>query len=305
MFDLAHVRTLVASGSDARLAAEQAGTKINENCYIIERAKFLEFAGKIRNYTIDDCVQKFNISYADAEGIVPGLLVLKLFLEHTSAATMAVPVVTIREGYLIDLASEVDSGYQEEFYSQIIASAQNLGRKFHFDEAHSNHVVKHSLELFDALVKEHGMNRRHRVMLETAAILHDVGTYIKPSGHNRHGQYIVAHSEIFGLYQDELNIIANVIRYHRGDPPSESDLEYMTLQREDRTLVLKMASILRVADALDRGHSQQIKNLTIERRAETVVLNTDRVYDLSLEQMSMETKGGMFQDVFGYKIILN
>ncbi|MDR2730488.1 MAG: HD domain-containing protein [Treponema sp.] len=303
--DLSHVRTLVASGSDARLAAEQAGRKLNENCYIIDRAEFLEFAGKVRNYTIDDCVQKFNIAYADAEGLIPGLLVLKLFLEHTGAANMAVPVVTIREGYLIDLASEVDSGFQEEFYSQIIASAKNLGRKFHYDEAHSNHVVKYSLELFDALVKEHGMNRRHRVMLETAAILHDAGTYIKSSGHNKHGHYIVAHSEIFGLYQDELNIIANVIRYHRGDPPSESDLEYMTLQREDRTLVLKMASILRVADALDRGHSQQIKKLTIERRAETVVLNVDRVYDLSLEQMSMENKGGMFQDVFGYKVILN
>jgi exopolyphosphatase/guanosine-5'-triphosphate,3'-diphosphate pyrophosphatase len=199
----------------------------------------------------------------------------------------------------------VDSGLQEEFFSQITASAVNLGRKFHFDETHAHHVVKHSLVIFDALSKEHGMNRRHRVMLETAAILHDIGTYIKASGHNKHGQYIVNNSEIFGLYQDELNIIANVIRYHRGEPPSQSDIDYMTLQREERILVLKMASILRVADALDRGHSQQIKEITVERRPETVVLHVDRVYDLSLEQMSIEEKGGMFQDVFGCKVILN
>jgi exopolyphosphatase/guanosine-5'-triphosphate,3'-diphosphate pyrophosphatase len=78
----------------------------------------------------------------------------------------------------------------------------------------------------------------------------------------------------------------------------------MTLQREERVLVLKMASILRVADALDRGHTQQVKKITVERRSETVVLHVDRAYDLSLELMGIEEKGGMFQDVFGYKVIL-
>jgi exopolyphosphatase/guanosine-5'-triphosphate,3'-diphosphate pyrophosphatase len=66
-----------------------------------------------------------------------------------------------------------------------------------------------------------------------------------------------------------------------------------------------MASILRVADALDRGHSQQIKKITVERRQETIVLHVDRAYDLSLELMGLEEKGGMFQDVFGYKVILS
>jgi exopolyphosphatase/guanosine-5'-triphosphate,3'-diphosphate pyrophosphatase len=142
-------------------------------------------------------------------------------------------------------------------------------------------------------------------MLEAAAILHDIGSYIRTSGHQKHGHYIVSNSEIFGLHNDELNIIANVINYHRGDPPAQSDIEYIQLQREERILVLKMASILRVADALDRGHSQQIKNIRVERRHEAIILHTDRSYDLSLEQMGIEDKGGMFQDVFGYKVILN
>jgi exopolyphosphatase/guanosine-5'-triphosphate,3'-diphosphate pyrophosphatase len=303
--DLAHVRTIVVAGTDARLAAAQAGKDLNENCRIIDREDFIKFAEQVRNYDIDECVRKFGIPYAEAEGLIPGIHLLKLFLEHTGAAKMVVPLVTIRDGYLIDLASGVDSRLQEDFFSQIIASAVNLGRKFHFDETHSRHVAKHCMTLFDAFVKEHGMNRRHRIMLETAAILHDIGMYIKASGHQKHGQYIVANSEIFGLQRDELNIIANVINYHRGDHPSQSDIEYITLQREERTLVLKMASILRVADALDRGHSQQIKKITVERRRETVVLHADRVYDLSLELMGIEEKGGMFQDVFGYKVILS
>jgi exopolyphosphatase/guanosine-5'-triphosphate,3'-diphosphate pyrophosphatase len=138
-----------------------------------------------------------------------------------------------------------------------------------------------------------------------AAILHDIGMYIKGSGHHKHGQYIVANSEIFGLHQGERDIIANVIRYHRGDPPSEGDLEYIALQREERMLVLKMASILRVADALDRGHTQGIKKISVERKGEIMMIHTGGVHDLSLEHIGIEQKANLFQDVFGYKVILN
>jgi exopolyphosphatase/guanosine-5'-triphosphate,3'-diphosphate pyrophosphatase len=303
--DLAHVRTFVMVGSDARYVALQAGTELNEHCRVIDRKDFIAFAEKIRNYSIEESVQKLGITYAEAEGFIPGILVLKLFLEQTSAARVAVPLVSIREGYLIDMALGVDSDTQKEFYSQIIASAVNLGRRFHFDEAHSQHVARLCMTLFDALEKVHGMNQRQRIMLETAAILHDIGAFIKASGHNRHGQYIVANSEIFGLPRDEQDIIANVIRYHRGDPPSEADIEYISLQREERILVLKMASILRIADALDQGHSQKIKDLTIDRRAETIVLHVQGSYDVSLELTGAEEKVGLFQDVFGYKIVLS
>jgi exopolyphosphatase/guanosine-5'-triphosphate,3'-diphosphate pyrophosphatase len=215
-----------------------------------------------------------------------------------------VPHISTREGLLIDLAQGVNSELQEEFYSQITASAVNLGRKYHYDEAHHRHVADFCLLLFDALVQEHGMNRRERMMLEVAAVLHDIGMFIRSSGHHKHGQYIVAHSEIFGLHREELDVIANVVRYHRSDPPRESDIGYISLPPGNRILVLKMAAILRVADALDRGHSRQIKNFTIERKSETVILQSGGNHDLSLELLGLEEKADLFQDVFGYKVIL-
>jgi exopolyphosphatase/guanosine-5'-triphosphate,3'-diphosphate pyrophosphatase len=128
--------------------------------------------------------------------------------------------------------------------------------------------------------------------------------FIRGSGHQYHGQYIVVHSEIFGLHQEELNIIGNVIRYHRDELPAPTDIDYIALQREDRILVLKMASLLRVADALDKGHSQRIKNIRIEKKQETLLLHTGVSYDLSLEQVGLAEKANLFQDVFGYKITL-
>jgi exopolyphosphatase/guanosine-5'-triphosphate,3'-diphosphate pyrophosphatase len=303
--DLAHVRTLVIAGPDAGVAAAQAGAEINENCDIISREAFLNFAVKIQEYSVEESMQKFRISFAEAEGLVSGIMVQRFLLEQTGAAQVVVPRLSIREGLLIDLAQGVDPSLQKEFFSQIIASAVNLGRKYHFDEAHSRHVARLCMILFDALAREHGMNMRERMMLETAAFLHDIGMFIKASGHQNHGQYIVANSEIFGLHREELDIIANVIRYHRGDPPSATDIEYLALQREDRIRVLKMASLLRVADALDRGHSQRIREITVERKSEAVVLRSGSGADLSLEHIGLEEKAGLFQEVFGYKVILS
>ncbi|MDR2482483.1 MAG: HD domain-containing protein [Treponema sp.] len=302
--DLSYVRTFVVAGSDIRAAAARIGRQLNEYCWTIDRDAFIQFVEKIQGCSAEDCAQKFEIPYADAEGFVPGNLVYKLFLERTSAPQVVVPAVSIREGLLIDLAHGVEAELQEEFFSQIIASAVNLGRKYHYDEEHNRYVAAQCMVLFDALAQEHGMNRRERMMLEVAALLHDVGMFIRGSGHHKHGQYIVANSEIFGLHRDELDIIGNVIRYHRGEPPSPTDIDYLALQREERILVLKMASILRVADALDRGHSQRIKAVAVERRSETVALHTGGTYDLSSERVGLEEKADMFQDVFGYKVIL-
>ncbi|MDR0997517.1 MAG: HD domain-containing protein [Treponema sp.] len=303
--DLAHIRTFVVAGSDAQLVSDLTGSGLNENCRIIDRKSFIGFAERIQHYTVEECVQNLNISYPHAEGLISSIRIYKLFLEQTPAARVVVPLVSIREGFLIDLVPGVDSEMEEDFHSQIIASAMNLGRWYHYDEAHGRHVADLCLVFFDSLVREHGMGRLERRMLEIAAILHDIGMYINGFGHQRHGYYIVANSEIFGIHRNELNMIAAVIRYHRGDPPAPGDTEYTALQREERILVLKMASILRVADALDRGHAQRIKKLNLEWKAQTMLIHTEGVYDLSLEQIGIEQKADLFQDVFGYKVILD
>jgi exopolyphosphatase/guanosine-5'-triphosphate,3'-diphosphate pyrophosphatase len=303
--DLAHVRTFVVAGSDARISASQVGNELNEHCSTIPRDKFIDFTEQVQHYTVEECMQKLGITFADAKFMIPGLVVYRFLLQKTGAAQVVVPHVSIREGLLIDLALGVDSSLQEDFFSQIIASAANLGRKYHFDESHNRHVANLCLILFDFLVREHGMNRRHRIMLEVAAMLHDIGMFIRASNHQMHGQYIVSNSEIFGLHKEELDIIAGVIRYHRKDLPNPSEISYIALQREERILLLKMTAILRVADALDRGHSRQIKSISPERKSESLILHTERVRDYSLELIGLEEKADLFLNVFGYKVVLD
>ena len=318
--DLANIKSLVAAGSDAQQAARQIGTELNEKCRVVSRDDFINFVKSVENYSVEDCVRRLGIPFANAESFVPGLLIHQTFMERLAAEELVVPEISVREGFLLSMIRGIDRELLNDFYSQVSASALSLGRKYHFDENHGRHVTHLSLAMFDALIKEHGMGVYERRLLEAAALLHDIGMYIRSSRHQVHSQYIVTNSEIFGLKQEDLDIIGNVIRYHRDEGPSSSHFEYMALQREERIIVLKMAAILRIADALDRGHSQRIKNISIEKREETLVIRSSGIVaeqnnssgearidygDFSLEQIGLKEKADLFQDVFGYKVVLS
>ena len=303
--DLAHVRTIVIVGFDANIVAAQVGSTFNDYCRVISREAFTKFVREIQDYTIEECMRRLQMTFWEAETFIPGILVYKLLLDKTRAAQVVVPTISIREGVLIDLVQGVDPVLQEEFLSQIMASVVSLGRKYHIDEAHSRYVASICMTLFDAMSKEHGMNRRERMMLETSAILHEIGMFIRASNNNLHGQYIIANSEIFGLKREELDIIGNVIHYHRGTVPTPKDIDYIALQREERILVLKMVAILRVADSLDRSYTQQLKLRAVEKKSETIVLHTEGIKDLTLELGGIGEKGALFEDVFGYRIVVD
>ena len=172
------------------------------------------------------------------------------------------------------------------------------------DEDHSRYVTRSALKLFDSLKSELALDRHARLLLEAAAILHDVGFYIRPGDHHLHGQYIVSNSDIFGLNREDIHIVSNVVRYHRAESPRASHSEYASLPRTDRTMVLKLSALLRVADALDRGHSQHIEDFDIELTRDTLFLRARGTHHITLERLALEEKAGLFEDVFGYKLVV-
>ena len=109
--------------------------------------------------------------------------------------------------------------------------------------------------------EEHGLGDRERLLLQVAALLHDVGVYVSLRAHHKHSQYILASSQIFGLSDEETAVVSNIARYHRRGLPQRSHMPYVALDREDRMIVRKLASILRVANALDAEHAQKITDV--------------------------------------------
>lgn len=296
------IRFFIAVGGDARLAANNAGRKVAEHYWIIERAEFIEFLNRLQSLSVDEIVAELGVTYNEAEGLVPALLIYRTFLEATSATQLIVPDVSIREGVLVSFAIGTSKEVEKQLYHQVVASAMSLGRKYHFDEKHALQVTKLALSLFDQLQAEHGLDAHARRLLEISGILHDVGNFVRSSGHHKHGQYIVANSEIFGLSREDIRIIANVVRYHRKSMPMISHPMYSSLRQEQRLTVLKLSSILRLADALDRSHLQRVRGVVAEIQESDLVLNCDYSGDITVERYGMKQKAQMFEEVFGYPV---
>jgi exopolyphosphatase/guanosine-5'-triphosphate,3'-diphosphate pyrophosphatase len=294
----------IALGADARFVAEHAGVQVAEKIWQIDRDKFDEFVDSVQTYSAEECVARFKIPYADAQFLHIGLLTYKIFLHLTKATVVLVPVTNIREGAVIAKINLPNTVLQDEFSAQIIASAKRLSHKYHADEKHSEHVAMLSLLLFDELKTDLGLENQSRILLEVAALLHDIGMFIRAHDHQVHSSYIIHNSEIFGIARDEMRIVARIALFHRGARPMRDDSEFAALPRADRILILKLTAILRIADALDRGHTQRIKEFSLDFRGDSLVINCGGKHDIALEKIAVAEKADVFEAVFGYKVTL-
>ncbi len=301
---LGHIDYFIMVGGDARIIADRVGKRNQESFWTMGRETFLDFVRELQHKDVDSLVRFLGIGYHEAEHLLPAILVHKVFLEETDAQTIIVPNISIREGVLLRYALGRDGKMNDEFISQVIASAKSLAQRYHWDQSHSEMVCQLSLQLFDQLLTEHGMGKRERLFLQVGALLHDIGYFINPSGHHKHGQYIVMNSELFGLSRNDTKIVANLVRYHRGAKPAGTHMEFASLTRDERLIVLKLSALLRLADALDRGHAQHISTIQVEIRDEDLIVSTQCSSDLSVERYGLENKAALFEEVYGYRMVL-
>lgn len=302
------VEEIIALGGDIRFAARQIlQVAENEKQYkIIGKKDFAKFCTEIVKYDTDELVRRYSITYPQAETLVPALLGYRNLVERSKAERIHVLSASIRAGILLDMVRrELGTGL-EPFERQIAASARALARKYHSNENHIEQVSMLALSLFDQMQKDHGLDRRDRLFLEVAALLHDVGTFISDRAHHKHTYYIISSSELFGLSQQELNIIANIARYHRKSPPTSSHIPYTSLDRDSRVTVSKLAAILRIADALDVDYSKKVRKLKLSQDDDTgrFILEAEAEGDLTIETLSMERKADLFQSIYGKPMIL-
>src|SRR6185369_16742997 len=150
-------------------------------------------------------------------------------------ATIAAPGVGLKEGVLVDLARIhfVPEDFEREA-AAVTDACLRLGRRYHFAEAHGVHVARLAVKLFDDLAARHRMGPRDRILIHAAALLHDIGDFIRYEGHHKHSHYLISNSDLMGLTPAERAVVANVARYHRKSPPQLDHDNFRALSREDR-----------------------------------------------------------------------
>jgi exopolyphosphatase/guanosine-5'-triphosphate,3'-diphosphate pyrophosphatase len=298
------VQHFIALGGDVRFAAGRIASDAPHppGYRIISREAFFAFHDEIVPLEVEELLDRYRLPVVDAETLAPALMVYRELLAETAATEVVIPDASLRAGLMLDLAgASVGRGF-EDLRAQVLTSAAALGEKYRYDAAHARQVAALATRLFDELRVEHGLSERQRLLLEVAALLHDVGIFVGLRDHHLHGQYVLSHAEIFGLSQDDMAIAGNIVRYHRGEMPSRAHPEFVALDREERVDVMKMAALVRVANALDADHLQKVRAVRLLRESEPWVLETDSAGDFTMERLAALSRSDLFTDVYGRKL---
>ncbi|MDP7131310.1 MAG: HD domain-containing protein [Planctomycetota bacterium] len=302
---LDRAQTLIALGGDVRvLAGQLSPEKAQDRLCTLDRDAFLLACRSTADEDIDSLAQRYSLNSSDAATLGPALLIYQEIVQATNVDQIHVANASVRDGLLIDLVNEEQGKGKEEYARQIVASAVGLARKYRVDEKHAMHVAYLATTIFDELTDAHGLGPWERLLLEVAAIVHEVGSYVHNRSHHKHSMYLISASEIFGLVQEEIEVVANVARYHRRSTPQTTHPQYMALERAERMTVCKLGAILRVVDALDKAHVRKVRNPRIVVHGEELRIFVPRTLDTRLEQLYLEEKGDLMQEIYGLKPLL-
>lgn len=264
----------------------------------------------MRQFTADaaimsdvELVKRFQLDYQTAEALLPALEINLAIAETLKLHDVHIPTSEYEQGLLHDLL--VSQELTGTFAEEVLRSARILAERYQSDPSHGEHVGNLCTRFFESLTDLHQLGPHDALLLQVAAILHEVGTYVSPRAHHKHSEYLILNSEVFGLNRLDVTIVALVARYHRHSGPRLDHPSYAALTTDDRIRVCKLAALLRVADALERTHAQRVANLEIRRESNKLRIRLPGLADAAVERLAMASKADLFEQVFGLAVVID
>ncbi len=270
--------------------------------HVITLEELEKLVETLSRLTVEERMQKLKLKPDRADVILPASIVLHMIAQEARVQEVKIPKVGLKDGILLDLAESLDKKIHLSPREQVWTSALRLGEKYQFDAEHGNLVSYLAGLLFDQTQSLHNLEHENKLLLEVAALLHDIGHFISTVDHDKHASYILKASPLIGLTENQTNIVANVMRYHRKAMPSVQDENFRALSPKDRLTVTKLSALLRLADAMDVSHTRRVKDVKITQVKNKWHLRITGEGGLSLELWALEKRRALFQEVFGMKL---
>jgi len=259
---------------------------------------------ELQSRSYEDRIKDFGLRPDRADVIIPATIVLQNVAKEAQVQQILIPRVGVREGLLIDMAERLKSTARPLHRTQVIISAKLLGRKYDYEAQHALTVARFAVELFDATKKLHKLGYDERTLLEVSGLLHDIGYFIGPIDHHKHSFYLINASSIIGLDDVEKTMVANVARYHTRSFPRPNHKEFTDLSPKRRQIVAKLAAILRLAEALDREHSNRVEQIKLVKGKKKIILRLKGQGDMLLEKWALGYRSRLFEKVFKKKLLI-
>ncbi len=181
-------------------------------------------------------------------------------------------------------------------------AAISLADSCFYEKQHTRQVTRIALKLFDGLRRLHGLGQEQRSLLEAAALLHDIGWLKGRTNHHKAARDIILNSRGLPLNKKEKMIVALTARYHRRAMPDNRHRHFRHLNQDDKQTVRKLASLLRIADGLDRSHNNCVNDLNCRVKGGRVQIVLKVSEDPSLETETAVSKADLFRKTFDKEI---
>lgn len=269
-----------------------------------------EFDDLLKNVLSQNSEQRRMLNGLDEKRmdlIVPGLVLMHTLFKQFNINELMISESALREGMVIDYLLNHVEAYRKthEFLDVRRKSVIELAQRFQWDKTHSSHVAKLAVRLFDLFKPLHHLSDQYRDLLEYAALLHNIGCFISMTGHHKHSFYIIQNGGLRGFSPDEIQLVANIVRYHRKSTPSLKHQNFKALSSEKRQVVKRLSEILRLANALDRGHRQIVQTLDAAINGKSIELQLQVKKDPEIEVWEFEREKHSFESLYKRNLSLH
>ncbi len=232
-----------------------------------------------------------------ADIIVAGLAIVDAMMRRFRVNTLLVHSRGVRDGLLREMireASDISAADPQARQEAVDRFAEACSG----EAEHGRQVATLAGRIFEQLAEPFGLRPGDRELVEIAARLQDVGYVISYEQHHKHSYHLIRNSQLPGLRLHDLELVANIARYHRGAYPKRKHAPFSRLSEEDRQRVQQLAGILRLAGGLDRSRSQQVRDVLVGVAEGRVLLEVVAKEEPQVDIWGAERRRELFEKVF-------
>jgi exopolyphosphatase/guanosine-5'-triphosphate,3'-diphosphate pyrophosphatase len=278
------------------------------NCFEFEATELAEITERLCAAREPAARAKLaGLDAARADIAPAGALILHEIAQRFGAGSFVFSEGALRDGVLLDTVQRLtgDANGVRHLRDVSRRSVRQLRDRCDDDPAHSTQVARLAVELFDGLAPIHGLGSSERDYLEAGALLANVGLVVAHTKHHLHSYYVIRNSELTGLTDHEIELIALVARYHRKSAPKASHAEWAALDTSDQTLVRTLAAVLRVAIGLDRCHERRVLRVRVDVQPDSAIIHVVPAEDdISLELYAANERKDLLEAVLARPVDL-
>ncbi|MCA9256313.1 MAG: Ppx/GppA family phosphatase [Phycisphaerales bacterium] len=306
------IRQGIATSGSAKNIAIMCGYargEVNpeENRLRIYRSELHALRDQLTRMTREERLRVPGMDAKRVDACIPASALLFRLMKRCNLEILEHCEFALREGVMIDYIA----GHRQKIEARATwpnprsRSVMHLAERCGFRRRHAEQVAALALKLFDELQPIHELDASCKELLSYACLLHDIGHLISHDSHHKHSYYLIRNGSLKGFSDQEVEVIANVARYHRKERPKKSHYSFNNLDAEHRRPVRILAVVLRLADALDRTNFSVVSDVKCDIGQRAVTLWATTSSDAEIELWCAKRHAALFEREFDRRLTVS